>query len=165
MLHSVDIRYGKTVIGHLGLNEETKLPVIEYQQHWKENGFSIAPAISIHGSNTPASVYNYLDNLLPEGKARELLAQELGVSEKNVFTQILALGHDVSGAFAFGNEAISAHPIFRGVPQEEMIKRLEQKEDFGLLHCVTNGGYGVWHFERGERHALMLNDLAWINLN
>ncbi|MCA1768098.1 MAG: HipA N-terminal domain-containing protein, partial [Idiomarina sp.] len=105
MLHSVDIRYGETVIGHLGLNEETKFSVIKYQQLWRENGFPIAPAISVQGSNTLASVYNYLDNLLPEGKARELLAQDLGVSEKNVFAQILALGHDVSGAFVFSNEA------------------------------------------------------------
>jgi len=134
MLHSVDIRYGETVIGHLGLNEETKLPVIKYQQLWRENGFPIAPAISVQGSDTPASVYNYLDNLLPEGKARELLAQDLGVSEKNVFAQILPLGHDVSGAFVFSNEATSAHPIFREIPQQELTKRLEQKENFGLLH-------------------------------
>ncbi|MDV6316132.1 HipA domain-containing protein [Idiomarina sp. HP20-50] len=134
MLHSVNIRYGESVIGHIGLSEATKLPIIEYQQNWKDNGFPITPSLSFQGANSPASVYNYLDNLLPEGKARELLAQDLGVSERNVFAQILTLGHDVSGAFVFSNEAASAHPIFRVIPQQEMIKRLEQKEDFGLLH-------------------------------
>lgn len=42
MLHSVNIRYGENVIGHIGLSEATKLPVIEYQKHWKENGFPTA---------------------------------------------------------------------------------------------------------------------------
>lgn len=134
MLHSVNIRYGEKVIGHIGLSEETSLPVIEYQQHWKENGFPISPSLSFQSSNSPASVYNYLDNLLPEGKARELLAQNLGVSEKNVFAQTLALGQDVSGAFTFSSQETPNQPTFREIPSKELIRRLEQKEDFGLLH-------------------------------
>ncbi|MGM0429853.1 MAG: HipA domain-containing protein [Pseudomonadota bacterium] len=134
MLHSVNIRYGENVVGHVGLSEVTKLPVIEYQEHWKENGFPISPSLSLEGYHTPASAYNYLDNLLPEGKARELLAQNLGVSEKNVFAQALALGQDVSGAFTFTRQEAPSQPIFREVPHSELIERLEQKEDFGLLH-------------------------------
>lgn len=69
-------------------------------------------------------------------KARHLLAADLGVSEKQVYPQIRALGEDLSGAFSFSVNAPDANAaaVFRLLGEAELIERLDHKDDFGLLH-------------------------------
>lgn len=104
-------------------------------QEWKQHGFALSPALALNKPHLSNSAYNFLDNLLPEGEARKLLAQNLGVSETQVFIQIRALGQDLSGAITFMlTDKVQEHrPIFRAINEQELIQRLQQKEDFGLL--------------------------------
>jgi len=79
----------------------------------------------------------YLDNALPEGEARKLLAENLGVSEKNVYSQVRAIGNDLAGAIVFrpvqAEQIDRTQPIFRQIEEAELIERLNIKEEFGLL--------------------------------
>jgi serine/threonine-protein kinase HipA len=61
---------------------------------------------------------------------------DLGVSEKHVYPQIRALGDDLSGAFSFTDTApdLNAAASFRLLGEVELAERLNNKEDFGLLH-------------------------------
>ena len=135
MSYQLDLLYADKVIGHLQYNGKTGLLSLQYNQNWQQQGFSISPALTLDKPHPSHSVYNYLDNLLPEGEARKLLAQDLGVSETQVFIQIRALGQDLSGAVGFLNadKIEDIRPIFRAINEKELIQRLEKKEDFGLL--------------------------------
>lgn len=70
-------------------------------EYWQRQGFALSPSLPLSTLCSPSSVYNFVDNLLPEGEARLLLAQSLAVSEKQVFAQVCELGSDLSGAISF----------------------------------------------------------------
>ncbi len=135
MSYQLVLFYDDKVIAHLEYDGKTGLLRLQYEQDWQQQGFSISPALGLNEPHAHNSAYNFLDNLLPEGEARKLLAQNLGVSETYVFAQIRALGQDLSGAITFlGTDKVQdSQPIFRAINEQELIQRLEQKEDFGLL--------------------------------
>jgi serine/threonine-protein kinase HipA len=134
MSYLTPVFYGQKAVGQLQLDRSTGLPQLDYHQLWQQEGFPLSPALFLHQPHHPTSLYNYLDNLLPEGEARRLLAQNIGVSEKQVYPQIRELGQDLSGAFVFGDATSQqAKPSFRPISSAEMLLRLEQKEDVGLL--------------------------------
>lgn len=85
--YSLNVRYAENVIGELSLNKQTGLPKLEYNDDWQQNGFPISPNLTLDNNHDNAVAYNFLDNALPEGKARLLLAERARVSEKNVFSQ------------------------------------------------------------------------------
>lgn len=134
MAYSLDVVYGRQVIGQLTQYKETGLLELSYSQQWQETGFAISPALTFE-KHDKAAAYNFLDNLLPEGEARKLLAQDIGVNEKQVFPQIRAIGNDLCGAFSFLAEQVSPSDkaIFRVIEEKELIHRLDHKEDIGLL--------------------------------
>jgi serine/threonine-protein kinase HipA len=135
MAYSLDVVYGLQVIGQLTQHIDTGLLELSYSQQWQESGFAISPALKLEKQHDKVAAYNFLDNLLPEGEARKLLAQDIGVNEKQVFPQIRAIGNDISGAFSFLAAQVpsSDKAIFRVIEEEELIHRLEHKEDIGLL--------------------------------
>lgn len=134
MAYSLNVVYGLQVMGQLTQHIDTGLLELSYSQHWQETGFAISPALPF-GKHDKAAAYNFLDNLLPEGEARKLLAQNIGVNEKLIFPQIRAVGNDLCGAFSFLAEQVSSSgkAIFRLIEKEELIHRLDHKEDIGLL--------------------------------
>jgi len=135
MSYSLEVVYGLKVIGQLTQHIESGLLELSYSQKWQESGFAVSPALTFEKQHDRAAAYNFLDNLLPEGEARKLLAQDIGVNEKQVFPQIRAIGNDLSGAFSFLSEQILSveKAIFRLIKVEELIHRLDHKEDIGLL--------------------------------
>ncbi len=137
--YQLDALYGHNTIGRLSLDSSTNLLTLNYTPLWQQNGFAISPHLPLNNQHPPIVAYNYLDNTLPEGEARKLLAANLGISEKNIYSQIRALGNDLAGAITF-HPAQEAHsqkeellPIFRVLEQDELITRLDNKEEFGLL--------------------------------
>ncbi|GEA03148.1 hypothetical protein KUL17_20450 [Alteromonas sp. KUL17] len=127
-------------IGTLTLDKSTNLLKLEYEQDWQQTGYPLSPSLTLDNVHSREVAYNYIDNALPEGEARKLLAEHLGVSEKNVYSQVRAIGKDLAGAISF--EAIkqssdvlpeACEPQFRAIEYEELVTRLASKEDIGLL--------------------------------
>lgn len=137
--YQLDVMYGDKTVGTLSLDSSTNLLKLVYSSKWQQNGFAISPHLSLNNQHASVVAYNYLDNALPEGEARKLLAESLGVSEKNIYSQILALGNDLTGAITFypsqKNRSLEekTHAAFRELKLDELIKRLDNKEQFGLL--------------------------------
>lgn len=135
--YRLSVSFGDKVIGTLELDRATNLLKLNYSEQWQKEGFAISPSLSLNSPHTPEVAYNYLDNALPEGEARKLLAENLGVSEKNVYSQIRAIGADLAGAITFRGQQESARqqllPQFRVLQKRELIERLDQKDEFGLL--------------------------------
>lgn len=135
--YQLKVTYGDDVIGTLVLDNSTNLLRLSYAPHWQQQGFAISPHLPLNNQHTPEVAYNYLDNALPEGEARRLLAEHLGVSEKNVYSQVLAIGKDLAGAVVFRpvqeEQIDETQPSFRLLEEAELIERLNIKEEFGLL--------------------------------
>lgn len=137
--YSLIIRFAENVIGELSLNKETGLPKLEYNDDWQQNGLAVSPSLTLDNNHDNAVAYNFLDNALPEGEARRLLAERAGVSEKNVFSQIREIGGDLSGAVTFTTKSIeqsvneAEEPAFRLLTEDKLERRLDTKEDIGLL--------------------------------
>lgn len=127
-------------IGTLALDKNTNLLTLEYESDWQQMGFPLSPALSLDNAHSREVAYNYIDNALPEGEARKLLADHLGVSERNVYSQVRAVGNDLAGAVTFKasedkSEVLpeANEPQFRVIELDELTKRLASKEDIGLL--------------------------------
>lgn len=134
--YSLKVKFSQTVIGELSQNKATGLLKLDYTEDWQQNGFAISPRLTLDNNHDVSVTYNFLDNALPEGQARLLLAERAGVSEKNVFSQIREIGEDLSGAVTFapnGIEQIENEPIFRLLSERELENRLDIKDDVGLL--------------------------------
>ncbi len=99
--YQLNVMYGDKTIGVLSLDSSTHFLKLAYSTNWQQSGFAISPHLALNNQHNPTVAYNYLDNALPEGEARKLLAENLGVSEKNVYSQIRALGNDLAGAITF----------------------------------------------------------------
>ncbi len=64
----------------------------------------LSPALPLKppdGGYPPASVRRFLENLLPEGRALDIVAANRGVAKSNVFGLIRALGTETTGAIRF----------------------------------------------------------------
>ncbi|MFN3711443.1 MAG: HipA domain-containing protein [Alishewanella aestuarii] len=135
--YQLQVTYGDDVIGTLALDSTTNLLKLSYTPQWQKQGFAISPHLPLNNQHAPEVAYNYLDNALPEGEARKLLAENLGVSEKNVYSQVRAIGNDLAGAIVFrpvqAEQIDRTQPIFRLIEEAELIERLNIKEEFGLL--------------------------------
>lgn len=75
---------------------------------------------------------------MPEGEARKLLAENLGVSEKNVYSQVRAIGNDLAGAVTF-LPSLEEHnqPSFRILEEEEEEEPLQDstiKKNWAYSH-------------------------------
>ena len=135
--YQLNVNYGDDVIGTLTLDSTTNLLKLSYSPQWQQNGFAISPHLPLNNQHTPEVANNYLDNALPEGEARKLLAENLGVSEKSVYSQVRAIGNDLAGAVTFKptqeSKVDRSQPVFRALEDAELIERLDSKEEFGLL--------------------------------
>jgi serine/threonine-protein kinase HipA len=138
--YTLIVNFAGKEIGTLVQDKNTNLLHLHYDKNWQLQGFPITPALALTNHHSPEVSYNYLDNALPEGEARKLLAQNLGVSEKNVYSQVRELGNDLAGAITFNHASAeqnensqSSSPIFRPLAAAELIARLDHKEDLGLL--------------------------------
>mgnify|MGYP000418353531 CR=1 FL=1 len=135
--YQLNVNYGDDVIGTLALDSTTNLLRLSYSPQWQQHGFAISPHLPLNNRHTPDVAYNYLDNALPEGEARKLLAENLGVSEKSVYSQVRAIGNDLAGAVTFKpaqeSQVDRSQPVFRALEDAELIERLDSKEEFGLL--------------------------------
>ncbi|ALO35285.1 HipA domain protein [Colwellia sp. MT41] len=138
--YTLIVSFAGKKIGTLVQDKNTNLLHLHYDKNWQLHGFPITPALPLTNQHSPEVSYNYLDNALPEGEARKLLAQNLGISEKNVYSQVRALGNDLAGAITFNHASAEQNensqpcgPIFRPLAAAELIARLDHKEDIGLL--------------------------------
>jgi serine/threonine-protein kinase HipA len=58
----------------------------------------LSQALPLHDLAPPGAVHAFFGGLLPEGEPRRLLARRLGVSERNDFALLAAIGGDTAGA-------------------------------------------------------------------
>jgi serine/threonine-protein kinase HipA len=105
----------------------------QYADQWRRAGdaYSISPHIPIGGAAAASStVRRFLENLLPEGRALDIVASTYQVTKNNLYGLIRELGQETSGALSFfAGEAVPAsRTARREIRPEEIEQRINERE-------------------------------------
>ncbi|MDD3324826.1 MAG: HipA domain-containing protein [Sulfurospirillaceae bacterium] len=125
------IFYREQVVGRLEIDDAEDLS-LTYSNDWKQNGFSISPALPLSGDFVAKDVKNFIVNLLPEGKGLEKLSELCQISKSNHFGLLRAIGRETSGALSFGAEN-AIETTFRKVTQEELTERILDRKNTPIV--------------------------------
>ncbi|SHM95438.1 serine/threonine-protein kinase HipA [Duganella sacchari] len=76
---------------------------LRYAEDWcaDPDAFPLSPAMPLDQHIPSATVRRFIENLLPEGHALDIVASSQGIAKSNVFGLIRALGSETTGAFRF----------------------------------------------------------------
>lgn len=96
-----------------------------------ERSYSISPHIMMFGQPAASgTVRRFLENLLPEGRALDIVSTTHQVSKNNIYGLVRALGQETSGALSFlaeGTTPQSQAASRREVSREELKQRLDDR--------------------------------------
>ncbi len=114
------------IVGHLWLDERRRF-VFQYDDEWLRNRASVSLSL-----NLPLRTEAYLDdsarpffaNLLPEAEIRRVIANRLGISEKNDFVLLREIGGECAGAVSLFREGDSPkeRPGYRELDEKALHK-------------------------------------------
>jgi serine/threonine-protein kinase HipA len=103
-LHALNVFDADLRIGQLGYESLEEQFSFGYDATWRgaQNSYSISPHIPLLGSPAPSStVRRFVENLLPEGRALDIVSTTYQVSKNNVYGLIRELGQETAGALSF----------------------------------------------------------------
>ena len=111
---------------------------LAYSPEWlaSPEAYGLSPALPLQapaGGYTSASVRRFIENLLPEGRALDIVAASQGVAKSNVYGLIQALGTETTGAFRFltpdqGGRSKPAAAPWRRVSLDELDQRIQDRD-------------------------------------
>lgn len=120
--------YEDQEIGRLTFDAEKDEFLFDYDLTWvKKNNFIISPHITPDKKNAAGVVNRFLENLLPEGEGLMQLAQMLKVNRSNLYSLILAIGGETTGALAFIGDQNLAETKFRKIEKKELETRIKNR--------------------------------------
>jgi serine/threonine-protein kinase HipA len=76
---------------------------LRYADAWRSDpaAFPLSPALPLGPPSPAHAVRRFLENLLPEGRALDVVAAAQGIAKSNIFALIRAFGSETTGAFRF----------------------------------------------------------------
>lgn len=128
----LNIFYDKNEVAVLRYEPTDDSFTLEYNDNWKINGFELSPHMKIDSVITSNVIKNYLENLLPEGKGREILTTMYHISKNNLFAFIQLIGKDTTGALTFTLENKTLDTSFREISNTELINRIKNRKNIPI---------------------------------
>jgi len=119
--HGLNVFDGAARVGNLSYESLDETFSFAYDPHWFDlaEPYSISPHIPMVGQPAPSStVRRFLENLLPEGRALDIVSTTHQVSKNNIYGLIRELGQETSGALSFVSE--DAEPMRNGASKREI---------------------------------------------
>lgn len=100
---ALDVFFGAELVGRLGFDPEHERFSFAYSAPWRQHAdrFQLSPHIPLNGEVSAVAVRRYLDNLLPEGRALDVVSSFSHVQKSNLFGLIRVLGRETAGALSF----------------------------------------------------------------
>lgn len=100
---ALDAYFGTDHVGRLAFDPEHDRFSFAYSAPWRQQAdrFQLSPHIPIDGEVSAVAVRRYIDNLLPEGRALDVVASFTHVQKSNLFGLIRMLGRETAGALSF----------------------------------------------------------------
>jgi len=119
-------------VGTVGYETRDERFSFRYADSWRnrKTSYSISPHI-LMSAQEPASntIRRFLENLLPEGRALDVVSSTLKVSKNNLYGLIRELGQETSGALSFrGDEEYEIRPTTRReIQKDELKQRIDER--------------------------------------
>lgn len=121
----LSVFWSKILVGHLWLDSKRRF-IFKYHSSWLQNNYHRPISLSL-----PLREEEYADdlsrpffaNLLPEADVRRELSQSFGISERNDFALLEALGGECAGAISLwpeGKNPQRGGGDYRPFPIEEL---------------------------------------------
>ena len=104
-----------------------------YEPSWlaTDNAYRLSPHFPLSEAKAASgTVRRFLENLLPEGRALDIVSTTHQVSKNNIFGLVRELGGETSGALSFFAERAVPDPrqtTRREIPVEELRSRIEER--------------------------------------
>jgi len=130
--HVLSVFCGSALVGALKYESLEERFAFEYDAAWTkcESAYSISPHIRMSADPASSStVRRFLENLLPEGRALDVVSNINQVSKGNIYGLIRELGRETSGALSFLAEPVEARVQSRGRQREISRAELKQRID------------------------------------
>lgn len=131
--HNLAVFDNAARVGTLGYESHDEIFSFEYDATWKEHrdGYAISPHIPLRGEAPGSStVRRFLENLLPEGRALDIVSTANQVSKNNIYGLIRELGRETTGALTFledGDTPGQREPTQREVTRKELADRIAER--------------------------------------
>ena len=132
-LHTLGVFDTASRVGNLEYESLEERFSFSYEPTWRaaENAYPISPHIPLSGEHAASStVRRFLENLLPEGRALDIVSTTHQVSRNNIYGLVRELGRETTGALSFlpeGAEPRSAETTRREVTREELKERIDTR--------------------------------------
>lgn len=125
----LNIFYEKDEIGILKYEPINDVFSFEYSHDWKIKGFELSPYMKFDSVISNNVIKNFIENLLPEGKGREILTNMYHISKNNLFALIQLIGKDTTGALTFNLEHNTFITSFREITISELSHRIKDRKN------------------------------------
>ncbi|MGD9625532.1 MAG: HipA domain-containing protein [Arcobacter sp.] len=123
------IFYDKIEVGILKYEPIEDIFSFEYSHDWKIKGFELSPYMKFDSVISNNVIKNFIENLLPEGKGREILTNMYHISKNNLFALIQLIGKDTTGALTFNLEHNTFMTSFREITISELSHRIKDRKN------------------------------------
>lgn len=133
--HGLSVFDGSARVGSLKYESLDESFAFDYDAAWQHNraAFSISPHIPMFASQASSStVRRFLENLLPEGRALDIVASTNQVSRNNIYGLIRELGRETSGALSFmADDAVGSGREIRRreISRAELKQRIDERAE------------------------------------
>jgi serine/threonine-protein kinase HipA len=125
----LNIFYDKDEVGILKYEPIDDVFSFEYSSDWKIKGFELSPYMKFDSVISNNIIKNFIENLLPEGKGREILTNMYHISKNNLFALIKLIGKDTTGALTFNLEHNTFITSFREITISELSHRIKDRKN------------------------------------
>lgn len=132
-MHSLNVFDANARVGAIEYESLDDSFAFHYDEGWMEaeGAYSISPHILMRGQPpSSGTVRRFLDNLLPEGRALDIVATTSKVAKSNLYGLLRQLGQETAGALSFLTETPQSRPTTRReITRTELKQRLEERAE------------------------------------
>lgn len=125
----LDIYWGRSLTGHL-IQDDSGAVTFTYLPSWISEGEALSNSLPLReAAFSFRECRPFFAGLLPEQEARKLVAQGLGVSERNDFALLEKIGAECAGAVSLvpaGTPAPEDRREYRQVSESELAERISK---------------------------------------
>lgn len=112
--YSLEVRADGVRVGTLGYDSLDERFWFDYDALWRDASFaySLSPHIRLDGAPASSStVRRFLENLLPEGRALDVVATTHRLARSNLYGLVRELGQETAGALSFAVAGAAGAPL------------------------------------------------------
>lgn len=129
---SLNVFCADQAVGRLDFDTAADRIDFQYRPQWlaHKNRFQLSPHLPFKGEISSVAVRRFIDNLLPEGRALDIVSSFTNIQKTNLFGLIRVLGRETSGALSFlpaGEQPQQAPEQRRAVSTAELQQRIDDR--------------------------------------